>query len=397
MRAQDEHDLQLRGFLAFADPVKSDAAESLARLRRLGIEVRIVSGDNQRVAAKVCESLGLEVDGILDGAAIDALSDPELEAALPTTTIFARVTPDQKSRIIMAQRRLGKDVGFLGDGVNDAVALHYADVGISVDSGTDVAKDAADIVLLDKDLGILADGVVEGRRIFANTIKYVLMGTSSNFGNMFSAAGASLFLSFLPMTAPQILLNNLLYDVSEMTIPTDNVDEELLRKPTHWDIGFVRRFMLLFGPISSVFDFMTFGVMIFVFHANAALFQSGWFVESLLTQTLIVFAIRTRRVPFFRSRPSAALAGTSLCVVAAGLVLPFTPMAKLFGFVPLPAGFLAILCAMIAIYLCLVELGKWFFFRSSGRLEPTPEAQKHRLRLGRLASRWIRGAGVPRV
>ncbi len=396
VRAQDEHDLQLRGFLAFADPVKSDAAESLARLRRLGIEVRIVSGDNERVAAKVCESLGLEVDGILNGAAIDALSEPELEAALPATTIFARVTPDQKSRIITAQRRLGKDVGFLGDGVNDAVALHYADVGISVDSGTDVAKDAADIVLLDKDLGILADGVVEGRRIFANTIKYVLMGTSSNFGNMFSAAGASLFLSFLPMTAPQILLNNLLYDVSEMTIPTDNVDEELLRKPTHWDIGFVRRFMLVFGPISSVFDFITFGVMLFVFHAHAALFQSGWFVESLLTQTLIVFAIRTRRIPFFRSRPSAALASTSIGVVVAGLVLPFTPLAKLFGFVPLPTGFLALLCAMIVVYLGLVEIGKWFFFHPPKRLEPTPEVQKRRLRLGRLASRWIRG-GVPRV
>ena len=230
------------------------------------------------------------------------------------------MTPEQKSRIIRAQRSLGADVAFLGDGVNDAVALHDADVGISVDSAADVAKDAADVVLLDKDLGILADGVVEGRRIFANTIKYVLMGTSSNFGNMFSAAGASLFLSFLPMLPTQILLNNLLYDASEMTIPTDNVDEELLQRPAHWDIRFIRRFMTFFGPISSLYDFATFGVMLWVFHARPSLFQTGWFVESLATQTLVIFVIRTRRVPFFRSRPSRALLIASLAVVAAGVV-----------------------------------------------------------------------------
>jgi Mg2+-importing ATPase len=227
----DEHDLTFAGLITFEDRPKADAGESLARLKRLGIEVKIVTGDNDRVAARVCRDLGVAVDGTLLGGAIDAMSDEALAAVLGSTTIFARVTPEQKSRIIRAQRQLGMDVAFLGDGVNDAIALHDADVGISVDSATDVAKDAADIVLLAKDLDILADGIVEGRRIFSNTIKYVLMGTSSNFGNMFSAAGASLVLSFLPMLPPQILLNNLLYDVSEMTIPTDHVDEELLQRP----------------------------------------------------------------------------------------------------------------------------------------------------------------------
>jgi len=393
--AADEHDLCLRGFLTFADPVKSDAAASLARLRALGVDVRIVTGDNERVAIKVCQDLGIPVAGVLNGQAIDALGDPELKEALANTTIFARVTPDQKSRVIKLQRELGRDVGFLGDGVNDAIALHYADVGISVDSGTDVAKDAADIVLLEKDLGILADGVVEGRRIFSNTIKYVLMGTSSNFGNMFSAGGASLFLAFLPMTAPQILLNNLLYDVGEMTIPTDNVDEELLQRPAHWDIGFVRRFMLLFGPISSIFDYATFGVMLGIFHAAPALFQSGWFVESLLTQTLVIFAIRTRRIPFFRSRPSWPLTVTSLAVVAVGAALPFTPVARLFGFVPLPPAFFGILLAMIAMYLVLVELGKTYFFRKRRVVPGTPEILKRRRRLFRLASRWIARSATP--
>src|SRR5581483_8981665 len=251
-------------------------------------------GDNERVARKVCSDIGLAVDGTLTGSDLDHLDDERLAVVLPQTTIFARVTPEQKSRLIKAQRALGSTVGFLGDGVNDAVALHDADVGISVQTATDVAKDAADIVLLDKDLDVLATGIVEGRRIFANTIKYVLMGTSSNFGNMFSAGGASLFLSFLPMLPTQILLNNLLYDVSEMTIPTDHVDDEQLRRPNHWDTRLIRRFMIFFGPISSLFDFATFGIMLWAFHAHAPLFRSGWFVESLATQSLVIFAIRTR-------------------------------------------------------------------------------------------------------
>ena len=235
---------------------------------------------------------------------IGALDDDALRDQVEGVTIFARVSPEQKARLIRAHRGANRDVAFLGDGVNDAVALHAADVGISVESATDVAKDAADIVLLDKDLDVLADGVAEGRRTFANTIKYVLMGTSSNFGNMFSAAVASTFLSFLPMLPSQILLNNLLYDASQMTIPTDHVDPEMLARPSHWDITFIRRFMLVFGPISSLFDFLTFALMLGPFAAGPALFRSGWFVESLATQTLVVFVIRTRRVPFWRSRPS---------------------------------------------------------------------------------------------
>lgn len=385
----DERNLRLRGFIAFEDPIKPDAAQSLKRLRGLGIDVRIVTGDNEKVAANICSQLGLEVKGTIKGDDLDGVSDADLSEKLPTTTIFARVTPDQKSRIIRLQRALGSDVGFLGDGVNDAVAMHYADVGISVDSGSDVAKDAADVVLLQKDLGVLADGVVEGRRIFSNTIKYVLMGTSSNFGNMFSAAGASLFLSFLPMTASQILLNNLLYDVSEMTIPTDNVDEELLERPSHWDLAFIRRFMLVFGPISSIFDYVTFGVMLWVFHAGAALFQSAWFVESLLTQSLIIFVIRTRRVPFFRSLASTQLIATTVACVAVGAALPFTPLAHYFGFVPLPPLFFAILMAMIVTYLLMVEIGKYFFFRPREAVPSQAEVKRAR-RLSRIASRWMR-------
>ena len=259
------------------------------------------------MAAKVCRDLGLDVRQVMTGAELQHLGDDALAAAIPDTTVFARVSPDQKSRIIKVARRRGTDIAFLGDGVNDAVALHAADVGISVDSAADVAKDAADIVLLDKDLGVLADGVMEGRRIFANTLKYVLMATSSNFGNMVSAAGASLFLSFLPMLPSQILLNGLLYDAGQLAIPTDNVDPEVLARPAAWDIAFVRRFMGVFGPISSIFDFMTFFVMLQVLHASHEEFRTGWFVESLATQTLVVFLIRTRRVPFFRSRPSLAM------------------------------------------------------------------------------------------
>ncbi len=385
----DERDLTIAGLLTFIDRPKVDAGASLERLHRLGISVKIVTGDNDRVANKLCLDLGIAVAGTVTGRELDGMSDDALAAVLPSTTIFARVTPEQKSRIIRAQRKLSVDVAFLGDGVNDAVALHDADVGISVDSATDVAKDAADVILLHKDLGVLADGVVEGRRIFSNTIKYVLMGTSSNFGNMFSAAGASLFLSFLPMLPPQILLNNLLYDVSEMTIPTDHVDEELLQRPAHWDTAFIRRFMMFFGPISSIYDFMTFGVMIWVFHAGETLFHSAWFAESLATQTLVIFVIRTRRVPFFSSRPSAPLLVTSLACVAVGLALPFSPLAGVLGFTPLPLGFLAILVLMVITYLGLVEMGKARFFRPTPGERPLarPHVPRER-RLHRVATRW---------
>ncbi len=264
---EDATDLTFIGFLAFSDPPKADAAASLARLARLGIEVKIVTGDSERVAVTVCTALGLHVRGSLTGTAVDKMTDDELAASIARTTVFARVGPETKARIVRLQRGAGADVAFLGDGVNDALALHQADVGVSVDSGTDVAKDAADIILLAKDLGVLADGVVEGRRIFANTIKYVLMATSSNFGNMVSAAGASAFLAFLPMLPSQLLLNNVLYDTGQMTIPTDQVDDELLARPSAWDVAFIRRFMAFFGPISSVFDFATFAVLLWVLHA----------------------------------------------------------------------------------------------------------------------------------
>ncbi|HXM58011.1 MAG TPA: HAD-IC family P-type ATPase, partial [Candidatus Dormibacteraeota bacterium] len=383
----------LAGFLVFADPIKAGAAESLARLDRLGIRVKILTGDNDRVARHACAALGLPVAGVLTGAELERLDDRALADRLPATTIFARLAPDQKLRVIRAQRALGVEVGFLGDGVNDAVALHGSDVGISVDSASDVAKEAADVVLLEKDLGILADGVVEGRRIFANTIKYVLMGTSSNFGNMFSAAGASLVLGFLPMTPTQILLNNFLYDVSEMTIPTDQVDEEQLRRPAHWDLRQIQRFMLVFGPISSLFDFLTFGLMLWVFHAGPSLFQSGWFVESLATQTLIIFVIRTRRTPFFRSRPSLALAATSLACVALGAAIPFTPLGGLFGFSPLPAPFFAALGAMVTAYLILVETAKTLFYRERPRRRPlaVPVGGRERA-IRRWTARWTHAA-----
>jgi Mg2+-importing ATPase len=383
----DERDLHLAGFLEFVDRPKESAAAALSRLHGLGISVKVVTGDHPIVAQKVCHDLGLPVTGTLTGAEIDALADDALEARVATTSIFSRVGPEQKGRLIRAHQATGADVAFLGDGVNDAVALHQADVGISVDSATDVARDAADIVLLEKDLDVLADGVVEGRRIFANTIKYVLMGTSSNFGNMFSAAAASAFLKFLPMLPSQILLNNLLYDSSQMTIPTDRVDEEQLARPSHWDMGFIRHFMIFFGPISSIFDFMTFAIMLNVFHASPPLFRSGWFAESLATQTLVIFVIRTRRLPFFRSQPSSPMLVASLGIVVIGLVIPFGPWAHELGFQALPAGYFAALVAMIAAYLGLVELGKLEFFRhwQPAAMEPR---NRHRHRIHRRAARF---------
>jgi P-type Mg2+ transporter len=363
----DEAGLRLIGFLVFLDPPKPDAAKALRRLSGLGITVKVVTGDNPAVALKVCQDLGLGGGRALTGNEIDSFDDEQLGEEVLRTVVFARVSPEHKARIVRVQRGKGGGVAFLGDGVNDALALHTADVGISVESATDVAKDAADVILLEKDLGVLADGVVEGRRIFANTIKYVLMGTSSNFGNMFSAAGASLFLSFLPMLPSQILLNNLLYDASQLAIPTDTVDEEQLRRPSHWDIAFIRRFMFFFGPLSSVFDFATFAVMIWVFHSGPAQFRSGWFVESLATQTLVIFAIRTRRIPFFRSHPSLPLTLAALGVVAVGALLPATPLAHTLGFQPLPGAFFATLVVMMGGYLVLIEIGKYFFYRMASQ------------------------------
>jgi Mg2+-importing ATPase len=379
LTADDERDLTLAGILVFLDPPKPDAAEALTRLADLGVRVCVLTGDHPAVAAKVCRDLGLPGGDVLTGAEIDGLDDSALAVAIETTTVFARVTPAQKARIVRVRRHAGGDVAFLGDGVNDALALHAADVGISVDSATDVAKDAADVILLEKDLGVLADGVVEGRRIFANTIKYVLMGTSSNFGNMFSAAGASALLPFLPMLPDQILLGNLLYDTSQLAIPTDEVDAEPLRRPSHWDIRFIRRFMLFFGPVSSVFDFATFGIMRWGFHAGPELFRSGWFIESLATQTLVIFVIRTRRVPFFRSRPSLPLALAALGVVVIGVVLPLSPVAGVLGFVAPPGAFFAVIIGLVLAYLAIAQVGTWLFYRV-GTVHGRPPVRQRRLR-----------------
>ncbi|HEY8282328.1 MAG TPA: magnesium-translocating P-type ATPase, partial [Leifsonia sp.] len=385
----DVRGLRLAGFLCFVDAVRADARDSLQRLTELGVEVKVATGDGAVVAARVCGELGMVILGTLTGEQVDALDDTALAEAARASTIFARVSPEQKARIILALRQKGRAVGFLGDGVNDALALHRADIGISVDSAVDVAKDAADVLLLDKDLGVLADGVTEGRRIFANTIKYVLMGTSSNFGNMFSASVASLILPFLPMLPGQILLNNLLYDSGQLAIPTDRVDAEQLRAPAHWDIGAIRRFMLLFGPISSLFDFATFALMLVVFQAAPAEFRSGWFIESIATQTLIVFAIRTRRVPFLRSRPSLALTVCVLAVVAVGTWLPYSPIAAPLGFTPLPAPFFLALVGMVIAYLVLVEVTKlWYYARLSAPRATAVRRRGYQHRVGRRASRF---------
>lgn len=388
--ATEEHDLTLVGFLTFADRPKHDAGEAIDKLHQMGVMVKIITGDNGTVARKVCRDIGVEVDEVVTGTDLDILSDDALAEAIPHITIFARVSPEQKSRIVKIARRNGADIGFLGDGVNDALALHAADVGISVQTATDVAKDAADIVLLDKDLGVLAEGIAEGRRIFANTLKYVLMATSSNFGNMFSAAGASLFLGFLPMLPSQILLNNLLYDMGQLAIPTDRVDAEVVTRPAAWDIAFVRRFMAIFGPISSIFDFMTFFVMLKFLHANQSEFRTGWFVESVATQALVVFLIRTRRVPFFRSRPSLPMLVTPIACAAIGILLPFTPLSHVLGFTALPVQFFLILFGMVIAYLFLVEFAKSRFYAHQGHSQGTPltTTQRHHRRITRRASKF---------
>ena len=401
--AADEKDLALRGFLAFTDPPKPGARESLAALAELGITVKIATGDQALVAEKVLAELGMVSGGTLDGVAIDALDDAELAEKARSSTIFARVSPEQKARLIRLLRQKGRSVAFLGDGVNDALALHAADVGISVETAADVAKDAADVLLLDKDLGVLAEGVVEGRRIFANTIKYLLMGTSSNFGNMFSASVASVVLPFLPMLPGQILLNNLLYDAGQLAIPGDRVDPEQLRAPSHWDLGTIRRFMLVFGPISSLFDFATFALMIFGFHAAIGEFQAGWFIESIATQTLIIFAIRTRRVPFLRSRPSLGLLVSALAVVVVGVALPFSPISSALGFLPLPAPFFLALVGMVVLYLLLVETAKRWFYRhlatvTAATPRPRRRGQVHRVqrRAARFTARSPRSVRATR-
>jgi Mg2+-importing ATPase len=360
--AADERDLVLVGFAAFLDPALEGVAETLSALRADGIEVKIITGDNDLVTRKICQQVGLEPGEIVLGDAVERMSDPALGVVAERTRVFARVSPMQKNRIVRALHARGHVIGCVGDGINDAPALRSADVGISVQNAVDVARDAADIILLEKRLSVLHDGVVEGRRSFGNIMKYVLMGTSSNFGNMLSMAVASVFLPFLPMLPLQILINNFLYDVSQVPIPSDRVDETYMQKPKRWNIAFIRRYMLLLGPLSSAFDFLTFAVMLGVFRADPALFRTGWFVESLATQTLVIFVIRTADRPW-RSRPSRGLAlGVTGCALV-GAVLPFTPAAPWLGFVPLPLPLFAVLIGMVGAYLILVEIVKGWFYR----------------------------------
>jgi Mg2+-importing ATPase len=358
----DESELVFAGFAGFLDPPKESAGAALAALKESGVTVKIVTGDSELVTQHVCAQLNIPVTGVLTGKDIDQLDDSALRIRVESANLFCRVNPSQKDRVILALKARGHVVGYLGDGINDAPSLHSADVGLSVESAVDVAKEAADMILLDQDLHVLHDGVLEGRRTFGNIMKYIMMGTSSNFGNMFSMAGAALFLPFLPMLPTQILLNNILYDLSEVPIPLDEVDAEELRKPRVLDMKFIRNFMLMIGPISSAFDFLTFYVMLSVLKANETLFQTGWFVESLSTQVLVIFIIRTSGNPF-KSRAHPILVATSLAVVTIGATLPFTPWGAYFGFVAPPVQFYAILAGMVVTYLAIVEVAKKGFYR----------------------------------
>jgi P-type Mg2+ transporter len=359
----DESRLVFAGFAAFLDPPKASAGVTIQAMAAAGVAVKVLTGDNEIVTRHVFSEIGVPVTGVLTGDALSNLSEEALLGQLSRVNLFCRVNPQQKLRILMALKRLGHVVGFMGDGINDAPALHAADVGISVDGAADVARAAADLILLEHDLSVVREAVVGGRQTVQNVSKYVLMGSSSNFGNMFSMAGAALFLPFLPMLPIQILLNNLLYDVSEIAIPFDGVDPEAIALPVKWDIAFIERFMLIFGPVSSLFDFLTFYALLTFFGASEPIFQTGWFMESMTTQVLVVFAIRTRRV-FFKSRPNGFLISMAIGVVAVAIALPLLPVGRWFGFVPPPPLFFAYLTGATLAYLALVEIVKVFFYRA---------------------------------
>lgn len=375
----DENEMVFLGFVAFLDPPKQTTKESLALLAKEGIELKILTGDNELVTRNICEQLGFEIKGVLLGTDIAQMHDDALARVVEEANVFARVNPVQKDRIINLLKDNGHVVGFMGDGINDAPSLKTSDVGVSVNNAVDVAKESADIILLENDLTVLAQGVIEGRKTFANTMKYVMMGISSNFGNMFSVAGASLFLTFLPMLPIQILLNNLLYTLSQTTITSDNVDDEYVERPKRWDIAFIRNFMIAEGPISSIFDYLTFFLMLFIIVPMFAwlpqlqkehLFQTAWFVESLCTQTLVVFIIRTRTSPFYKSKPGKYLVFSCFAVVATALIIPYTALGKIFNFYPPPLAFYLALVLMIVAYLFLAEVvKKWFYKRFAFRIE----------------------------
>jgi Mg2+-importing ATPase len=364
----DESGMTLQGFIAFLDPPKDSAAAALAALHGSGIAVKILTGDNDLVTKKTCIDVGLAVDGLILGHDVEGMDDAALAAAVETANVFAKVTPSQKARIIASLQSGGHVVGFLGDGINDGPALKMADVGLSVDTAVDIAKESADIILLEKDLAILNDGVMEGRRVFGNIVKYIKMGASSNFGNMFSVLGASLFLPFLPMAQLQVLANNLLYDLSQTTIPTDTVDKEYLGQPRKWEIGKIMRFMLVIGPISSIFDYATYFAMLFVFNAwtNPSLFQTGWFVESILTQTLIIHVIRTAKIPFVESWASLPLIISTIVICSIAIALPFSPLSGYLGFTSLPMLFWPILASFLIGYAVLATIVKTWFIRRWG-------------------------------
>lgn len=366
----DECDLILIGYIAFLDPPKDSATEAIAALHRNGVQVKILTGDNDIISRKICKDVGLYVHHILLGDEIESLSDYELADLAETTTVFAKLSPLQKARIIQVLRHKGHVVGFMGDGINDAAALRESDVGISVDTAVDIAKESADIILLEKSLLVLEEGVLEGRKTFGNIVKYIKMGTSSNFGNMFSVLGASALLPFLPMMPVQILVNNLLYDISQTGIPFDNVDPEYLTKPRKWQVGDIQRFMFYIGPISSIFDYTTYALMWFVFDANTVdnqeLFQTGWFVESLMTQTLIVYIIRTAKIPFLQSLPALPMLLVTLAIMVVAIYLPFSPISSGLGFVPLPTSYFFWLALILSSYCVITQLVKTWFVKKYG-------------------------------
>jgi len=363
---EDEQDLILKGYIAFLDPPKPSVRKTIESLKSLGIEFKVLTGDNELVTKKICGEVGLDIKGFANGDEVEKAGDAALRELVKTTTVFARLSPLQKERVILALRENKRIVGYLGDGINDAPALKAADVGISVNNAVDIAKESADIILLKKSLLVLGDGVLEGRRTFGNILKYVKMGSSSNFGNMISMTGASLFLPFLPMLPIQILLNNFLYDLSQIAIPSDEVDQEYLLKSRPWDVAYIKKFMLALGPVSSVFDFITFGVLLFVFHASVPVFHTGWFLESLCTQTLVIYIIRTGKIPFIESKPSQFLMFTSIYIVTIALLIPFLPLGKHFGFEPPPPAYFIALALILALYLFSVQFVKSWFIKRYG-------------------------------
>ena len=362
MNKDDETGMTFLGFLVLFDPPKPKIIETIASLKNLGVALKIITGDNHLVAANVSQQMGLSNTKILTGPDLRRLSDGALLQRVVDVDVFAEIEPNQKERIIVALKKAGNVVGYMGDGINDASALHAADVGISVESAVDVAKEAADIVLLEKDLGVLVQGVREGRTTFANTLKYVFMATSANFGNMFSMAGVSLFLPFLPLLPKQILLTNLLTDFPEMTIATDRVDSEMVDYPRRWDIKAIRKFMITFGLVSSVFDYLTFGALVTILHATQDQFRTGWFLESVISASLIVLVIRSRQ-PFFKSRPAKYLLMATLLTVIVTTVLPFTPLGGIFGFSRLPISFLVLIGIIIIAYIITAEMAKTVFYK----------------------------------